>query len=249
VLSLKAFYDGFELLLDQLIDGLAKLLFGFHFLNLEDIILSDDLQNITPGYSFMNEPLNNFAKNSFLDYKLHLERVAVGQYDNEKEFQVYYEKTAIYIYKRILFLIHLTAGQPGRKSELSALLLRNESQAPRNVFILERNQVCIVPTYSKTDNMTQIRSHIARFLPKDVGLPLIVYLLYISPLLWYCMLTSSFGHKAPCNAVYQIKNEGLSASQVGGLLDGFFDQITNGLLDSSGYRSATSPLYAGNRGR
>jgi hypothetical protein len=76
--------------------------------------------------------------------------------------------------ERLLLLIHITAGQPARGSEILSLRSVNTVNGyHRNVFI-EGRIVSTVTTYYKGYSTTRNTKIIYRYLPKEVG-ELLVY--------------------------------------------------------------------------
>jgi hypothetical protein len=83
--------------------------------------------------------------------------------------------------ERLLLLIHLTAGQPARSSEILSLRhINTVNDHHRNVFI-EGGMVSIVTTYHKGYSTTGNTKIIYRYLPKEVGELLIYYLWLVQP--------------------------------------------------------------------
>jgi hypothetical protein len=83
--------------------------------------------------------------------------------------------------ERLLLLIHLTAGQPARGSEILSLRHINTVNGHhRNVFI-EGGMVSTVTTYHKGYSTTGNTKIIHRYLPKEVGELLIYYLWLVQP--------------------------------------------------------------------
>ena len=83
--------------------------------------------------------------------------------------------------ERLLLLIHLTAGQPARGSEILSLRHVNTVNGHhRNVFI-EGGMVSTVTTYHKGYSTTGNTKIIHRYLPKEVGELLIYYLWLVQP--------------------------------------------------------------------
>jgi superfamily II DNA helicase RecQ len=123
--------------------------------------------------------------------------------------------------EKLLFLMHLTGGQPARAPEILLLRFENTSYgAIRNIFILGQ-MVCFVTWYHKAFQQKDQAKVIYRYLPREVGEPLVHYLWLVlpfvqqvqgllhsadtsSPFLW---TTNVVGHKrAP--VVDQIDQEG-----------------------------------------
>jgi hypothetical protein len=83
--------------------------------------------------------------------------------------------------QRLLFLIHMTSGQPARATELVSIRHCNTPEGRhRNVFI-EDGLVCIVTTYHKSQSTTHSMKIIHRYLPRVVSELVVYYLWLIQP--------------------------------------------------------------------
>ena len=92
-----------------------------------------------------------------------------------------YEKKVDTFLETMLFLIHLTSGQPARGPELLSLRhTNNRNGEHRNVFI-ENGVVSTVTRYHKGYNITNSFKIIHRFLPREVGEMLIYYIWLVIP--------------------------------------------------------------------
>src|ERR1700738_1002201 len=80
----------------------------------------------------------------------------------------------------ILFLVHVTAGQPGRGTEITAIRYANSMNAHRNIFIHD-GQVMILTQYHKSIVITDQLKVIPRFLPPRISQMLTVYLTHVLP--------------------------------------------------------------------
>jgi hypothetical protein len=99
---------------------------------------------------------------------------------NQKSCQDYLLKVDAYL-ERLLLLIHLTAGQPARGSEILSLRSVNTVNGHhRNVFV-EGGMVSTVTTYHKGYSTTGNTKIIHRYLPKEVGELLVYYLWLVQP--------------------------------------------------------------------
>lgn len=81
----------------------------------------------------------------------------------------------------LLFLVHVTGGQPARGSEITTIRFRNGFLQDRNVFAMA-GQMVIVTRYHKSQSQFDKPKVIPRFLPWRVGQLLAVYLVYVQPL-------------------------------------------------------------------
>lgn len=80
----------------------------------------------------------------------------------------------------IFVALHLTAGLPGRGTEITSIRLRNTKLATRNVFVRE-GQILIVISYSKSRASNNHAFYTVRYLPKDLACAVLAYLTYIRP--------------------------------------------------------------------
>jgi hypothetical protein len=111
---------------------------------------------------------------------IHLESIVTEPTWNQKVCQDYLLLVDAFL-ERLLLLIHLTAGQPARGSEILSLRHVNTVNGHhRNVFI-EGGMVSTVTTYHKGYSTTGNTKIIHRHLPKEVGELLIYYLWLVQP--------------------------------------------------------------------
>jgi hypothetical protein len=101
----------------------------------------------------------------------------VWRYGNAK---AYKEKVTRFL-ELLLLLIHLTSGQPARRTEILSIRYMNTVHGHhRNIFI-ENGMVSTVTSYYKGYNVTGSTKIIHRYLPKEVGELLVYYLWLILP--------------------------------------------------------------------
>jgi hypothetical protein len=82
---------------------------------------------------------------------------------------------------RLLLLMHLTGGQPGRTTEILSVRHCNTSYGgPRNIF-LWKGLVCFATSYHKGYRSQQKLKVIHRYLPDEVGVELVRYLWLVLP--------------------------------------------------------------------
>lgn len=115
----------------------------------------DGMGNSEIGYSFLD--LKKKLRYILCD-KLNLFRKVDGTM-NDKACAVYLS-SCTKIISQILFLIHISAGQPARASEICYLKFRNDEKQKRNVFIYN-NRVVIQQVYSKTTHIPRKVCHIS----------------------------------------------------------------------------------------
>ena len=95
-----------------------------------------------------------------------------------KEFQLYLAQVNRFL-ESLLLLVHLTAGQPARGTEITGLQHIN-TVYHRNVFV-EDGLVAIVTSYHKGYTCTGTTKIIHRYLPREISELLIYYLWLILP--------------------------------------------------------------------
>ena len=80
----------------------------------------------------------------------------------------------------LLFLIHLTSGQPARATELAPLQYRNSQQCRRHLFFYH-GKMLVNPVYYKTNSMLQVDKGIFRVIPAAVADIVVLILTFIRP--------------------------------------------------------------------
>jgi hypothetical protein len=81
----------------------------------------------------------------------------------------------------LLLLAHFTGGQPSRGPEITGLRLVNGINRDRNVFVID-GEVVLVTQYHKSQAHFDAPKVIPRFLPPRVGQLMVMYIVYIQPL-------------------------------------------------------------------
>ena len=84
----------------------------------------------------------------------------------------------------LLFLTHVTGGQPARGTEVTTTRFRNGYVQDRNIYVID-GQVVFISRYHKSQAMWDKPKVIARFLPWRVGQLFAVFLAYVQPLAEY----------------------------------------------------------------
>jgi hypothetical protein len=87
----------------------------------------------------------------------------------------------------VLFLIHVTSGQPARATELVTLQYSNTAFCRRHLFFLN-GQLLINPVYNKTNSMLQFEKSIFRCIPEVVARLLTPLLAFVRPIQMYILL-------------------------------------------------------------
>ncbi|KAM0689937.1 hypothetical protein Q7P36_008703 [Cladosporium allicinum] len=123
--------------------------------------IRDDPTNVTPGWSFLKD--RHGARNIIWDLK---------------EFQLYHAQVDQFL-EALLLLVHLTAGQPARGTEITGIQHAN-TLFHRNVFV-EDGLVSIVTSYHKGYTCTSTTKIIHRYLPHEISELVVYYLWLILP--------------------------------------------------------------------
>lgn len=155
--------------------------------------IRDDPTNNTRNWSFLNDPRNKATIANRGDWLLNrvfdaepLQRqfvdVSIGGRVvwRAPEAKRYLARVDAFL-ERLLLLVHLTAGQPARGTELVGLRYKNTiSSHLRDVFI-EEGAVTMVTAYHKGYSITGSTKIIHRYLPREVGELMVYYLWLIRP--------------------------------------------------------------------
>ncbi|OOO04500.1 hypothetical protein AFCA_000004 [Aspergillus flavus] len=168
--------------------------------------LQDDPTNNQRGWNFLHDPRNQatLSQAMFTTHGRHrgaaerwlLDRVLTLDWLREEfldvrqsDSQVIWQKPHVDHYlkqveaflQRLLLLIHITGGQPGRATELLSLRHSNTVHGRhRNIFI-EHGLVSTVTTYHKGYSISNTTKIIHRYLPKPVSELVVYYLWLILP--------------------------------------------------------------------
>jgi hypothetical protein len=147
----------------------------------------DDLQNKTSGYSFLNEPKNHWlSTGKYLLFRwikssnLLIQKWLISETDtlNQQAIETFGSQMEKFR-ELLLVLIHFTAGQPARGTEITNITFEN-GVTERNI-IVERGMVCIRTVYHKGMMQTNYGKIIYRYLPLPVDELLVYYLWLILP--------------------------------------------------------------------
>jgi hypothetical protein len=82
----------------------------------------------------------------------------------------------------LLTLVHMTSGQPARAPELETYLIRRTTKRPRTVFFFQ-GMLMLQTIYRKSSQVTGFDMLVSRFLPKEISRLVLMYLVYVRPLL------------------------------------------------------------------
>ena len=151
--------------------------------------LEDDHSEDRVGYSFLTDERNEWAAEGG---KFVLGQILSSPQAKARWIQAGeqpYRAQAVRQYKRqmegfrekLLAMVHVTGGQPGRTGEILGLRFRNTGQGGvRNIFV-QRGMVCFVVWYHKNMRSVDQAKVVHRFLPREVGELLVWYLWLILP--------------------------------------------------------------------
>ena len=125
------------------------------------------------------------------------------------------------ILEYVLLLIHMTAGQPPRATEIYSLRLKSSLEGRRNIFYLH-NRISVIVAHSKTNSLTGSEKVIPRFLDSEMSKFVLLYLVVVMPL-----------RKL---AIKQLLDNDNLVSQVNTNMFVFTNQKKQGSVDATQYR-------------
>ena len=109
----------------------------------------DNMLNRTYRYSFLSDPLNDYSQTSqkFIEVQSAASwPITDGKFDRQKVTE--YGSLISKFLEVLLFLVHVTSGQPIRGTEIT-IIQHSNGYSIRNVFI-DRGLVCIITRYHKS---------------------------------------------------------------------------------------------------
>lgn len=171
----------------------SEVLLGLPMPHYDLSTLQDDQSNRKDGYGFINDIRNPFfnqrgalAKNI---ETCHPGRFILGVNSsgtlemNRHQLKLWLDRVED-LQDKLITLLHITSGMPGRGTELSSMTFINSIHSPRNVYIMW-DTIALIADYNKTQALTQRDSSIARFLPKEIASLLLTYLSIVKPFQGY----------------------------------------------------------------
>jgi hypothetical protein len=150
-------------------------------------LIHDDLTCRIPGWSFLNHPKNNLT----FEYKSLLRRAWTSSFRGSPFVKKghwllptcsAYLQAGTEVEKQLWSAIHLTAGLPGRGSEICSIRLHNTALAIRHIFI-RGGQILVIISYNKARTSNNYAFYIVRYLPLPLGLSVFKYIVYVRPFL------------------------------------------------------------------
>ncbi|KAG8630425.1 hypothetical protein KVT40_002044 [Elsinoe batatas] len=158
--------------------------------------LFDDASNGSNGWNFLKDERNRFevdgqrwlmdrigrdgkALHDFVDPVTgKIRRVEVERY----------MKSVVRFRELMLMLMHITGGQPARGPEILSVRHSNTSKGQHRNLFIEDGMVCFVTVYHKNVVSTDKSKIIHRYLPREVGELVVLYLWLVLP--FHVMLES-----------------------------------------------------------
>jgi hypothetical protein len=182
--------------------------------------LKDDPTEITKGWSFCKDPRNKDilpeGKRWMLDRvletdALQAEFVGLRKKDSKVLWKVaaankYISKINSFL-ERLLLLIHITAGQPTRGTEILSLRHCNTVNGHHRSIFIEDGLVSTVTAYHRGYNIIGSTKIIHRYVPKEVSELVVYYLWFILPF-WTKLDLLVWGNKAPSSPFLCSKGDG-----------------------------------------
>ena len=182
-----------------------------------------------------------------LGYMLNLmNRVRLEDRMIDEEEQWRQDKVRVYLdqkrgfLERLMLAIYLTGGQPARGTELGSIKYCNTGLSSRNIFIY-KGVVCYTTEYVKARSTTGFSHYVVRFLPKNVGEMVLIYLAFIRPFTNFLYNQIDGNGKNISNSNYLFSTDGKpddcwDGKELKKVLSKESKRIMNARLDLWGYR-------------
>lgn len=178
--------------------------------------IADDLTNKVPGWCFLDSPENGFVgkykamtRRAWLSSLRGAALAKAGQWLSCS--CLTYLEAGIELATKIFVALHLTAGLPGRGTEITSIRLRNTKLATRNVFVRE-GQILIVISYSKSRASNNHAFYTVRYLPKDLACAVLAYLTYIRPFIDFLVIDLNCRNSGATSFFSQIRVRSIAGS-------------------------------------
>jgi len=154
----------------------------------------DDLSNTDIGYSFIEDPGNDFKREGMFlsramtDPKRFKDRFCYHSYSNNNGLSLNHNGIQRWFSDcqtclgNIFALVHLGSGQPARGTEFGPLTHKNTHLHPRGVFYFEKH-IHLVFAYNKTQKNQGKQRVICRTLPPEIEDILMKWLVLVVPTL------------------------------------------------------------------
>ena len=146
--------------------------------------IEDDVTFTKRHYSFVSNEKNGLDKG--LDWMLErMEKTEQGRkirkncsWQNHRVKS--YLRTIDRFRELLLFIVHMTGGQPARGPEITGIRFKNGFFQDRNIFVMA-GQVATVTRYHKSQSQFDTPKVVPRFLPWRVGQLMVLYIAYVQP--------------------------------------------------------------------
>lgn len=145
----------------------------------------DEISNNTAGYSFVQDPQNDL-QSAYLNL---LRQACMGGANslmisgsgnwNSLAVRQYLERERQFL-RELALLLYLLGGQAPRTTELFKLEYENGSSRARGIYI-DEGAVMYVTRHAKARRSTNREFQVARYLPRQAGGLLVLYLVYVRP--------------------------------------------------------------------
>jgi hypothetical protein len=159
-------------------------------INLKQVV--DDVTFTKRGMSFVDSPGNNLS-NGLRWMLKQADSTEGGRRLQRRDRQWNVKAVRQYLWQVDRFLemllcsVHITSGQPGRRSEITTIRHRNGTLQDRNIFVAD-GQIMTVVRYHKSQSQWDKPKIVPRFLPPQLGQVMAIYLVYIQPFREYLTL-------------------------------------------------------------
>ena len=194
IVSTHSLSNSYRHYMEKLKTKLKFLLMGYPWKKLPTLqdVHVDDINCNDTGYSFLNDAQNVKLINVKKELVKHLSSAegckeqfvrstATGDGNMWKEIGIsQWMRTCSTVVEIILFLIHLSSGQPARGVELMTYNITKPAHSSRSVYF-NQGTIMLITTYWKGRNNSNSDRPIARFLPKEFAQLLLIYLSVIRP--------------------------------------------------------------------
>jgi len=194
IITTKSLGNSYHHYMNELKTKLKFLLMGYPWKKLPTLqdVHVDDINCNQIGYSFLNDPRNVKLINVKKELVKHLSSAegckeqfvrssTTGDGNIWKEIGIsQWMGTCSTVVEIILFLVHLSSGQPARGVELMTYNITKPANTSRSVYF-NQGTIMLITTYWKGRNVSNRDRPIARFLPKEFAKLLLVYLSVIRP--------------------------------------------------------------------
>jgi hypothetical protein len=144
--------------------------------------------------------------------------------------------------RKMVLMIHLVSGMPGRATELEEYFLSNTKIQLRTIFYND-GYIFFSPTYNKTDNVTH-QKFIVRFMTKETSSLIIEDLLVVRPfvsMLWRVVKKENKKNEYQ-NYIFVNEGTNLNARQIRDIFQEEFIKTIDFTINFSAYRQCVGHI-------